>query len=125
MRYLISRGIASQKILLGIPAYGRAFVGATGVGHQYHSQGGEEGTYEFKDLPRPQSTVHYDNQASAVYCVNNDEGFVTYDDPITVRAKANYAKEKRLGGLFYWTGTGDRNDSQSLVEAGYRVLHPP
>ena len=120
--YLLSKGVAAQKILLGIPAYGRSFLGATSVGNRYNGSGGEEGTFEYRDLPRPGATVSYDRAVTAVYCVGGDGGFVTYDDQVTVRAKANYAKQKGLGGLFYWTGTGDRNDSRSLVEAGYRAL---
>ena len=122
--YLISNGVPSQKILLGIPAYGRSFLGATCVGAQYNGAGGDEGTFEFKDLPRPGAIVCYDNKVGAVFCVGGDGGFVTYDDPVTVRTKAEYAKQRGLAGLFYWTGTGDSNDAQSLVEAGYHTLHP-
>lgn len=121
--YLLSKGVPSQKILFGIPAYGRSFLGATAVGARYDGQGGEEGTFEYRDLPRPGAVVHYDEELAAVFCVGGDGGFVTYDDPTTVRVKADYAKQKGLGGLFYWTGTGDTNDSKSLVEAGYRSLH--
>ena len=52
-------------------------------------------------------------------------GFVTYDDPRSVQLKAEYVRGKDLGGLFYWTGTGDSNDSRSLVEVGHRVLSSP
>lgn len=121
--YLFSQGVASHKILLGIPAYGRSFLGANGPGSLYNGQGGEEGSFEYRDLPRPGAAVHYDEDVTAVYCFGGDGGFVTYDDPKTVRAKADYAKQKNLGGLFYWTGTGDKNDPGSLVEAGYRALH--
>jgi len=123
--YLISKGVPSEKILLGIPAYGRSFLGANGVGSQYDGHGGEEGTFEYKDLPRLEAVVHYDDEVTAAYCVGGDGGFVTYDDPNTVRAKADYAKQRALGGLFYWTATGDSNDSKSLIEAGFRSLHPP
>jgi len=122
--YLLYQGVASEKIVLGIPAYGRSFLQATGPGARYSGQGGEDGVFEYRDLPRPGAVVRYDNEATAVYCVGGDGGFVTYDDPTTVRAKAEYAKQKGLGGLFYWTGTGDRNDFQSLVETGYRTLRP-
>ena len=122
--YLISNGVPPHKILLGVPAYGRSFLGATCAGSQYTGAAGDEGTFEYRDLPRPGAIVCYDNKVNAVFCVGGDGGFVTYDDPITVRAKASYSQQRGLAGLFYWTGTGDRNDSQSLVEAGYRALYP-
>ena len=123
VRYFLSKGVPSQKILLGVPAYGRSFLGAKGVGSPYNGSGGEQGTFEYRDLPRSGATVHYDREVSAVYCIGGDGGFVSYDDPTTVRAKAQYAEQKSLGGLFFWTGTGDKNDSESLVEAGCRALN--
>ncbi len=122
--YFISKGVPSEKILLGIPAYGRSFLGANGVGSRYSGHGGEEGTFEYRDLPRPDAVVHYDEEVTAVCCVGGDGGFVTYDDHNTVRVKADYARQRTLGGLFYWTGTGDSNDTRGLVEAGFRSLHP-
>ena len=121
---LLNQGVAAHKILLGIPAYGRSFLRVKTVGDRYVGHAGDEGTFEYRDLPRPGATIQYDNEVQAVFCIGGDGGFVSFDDPKTVRAKAVYAKQKGLGGLFYWTGTGDRNDSGSLVESGYRVLHP-
>lgn len=121
--YLISKGVPSQKVLLGIPAYGRSFLGADSAGTRFNGHGGDEGTFEYRDLPRPGAIVDYDNEVTAVSCVGGDGGFVTYDDSATVRVKAEYAKQMALGGLFYWTGTGDCNDSRSLIEAGFRSLH--
>jgi len=121
--YLLFKGVSARKILLGIPAYGRSFLGSTKVGDRFTGQGGEEGTFEYKDLPRPGALVYFDEAVGAIYSIGSDGGFVTYDDPRTVHMKAQYAKQQGLGGLFYWTGTGDTNDGRSLVEAGYRSLH--
>ena len=121
--YLLSKGIPARKILLGIPTYGRSFLGSATVGDRYTGHGGDEGTFEYKVLPRPEATVRFDEAVGAVCSIGGDGGFVTYDDPRTVRMKAQFAKRAGLGGLFYWTGTGDTNDENSLVEAGYRALH--
>lgn len=121
--YLLSKGVPSRKILLGIPTYGRSFLGATKAGDCFTGQGGEEGTFEYKDLPRPGATEYFDGSVGAVYSIGGDGGFVTYDDPRTVHMKAQYAKQQKLGGFFYWTGTGDAEGERSLVEAGYRALH--
>lgn len=67
-----------------------------------------------------------DERACAAYCVGGDGGFVSYDDPVTVERKAAFVRERGLGGLFYWTGTGDRvgvGEEGSLVVAGYCELH--
>ena len=113
----------ANKIVLGIPAYGRSFVGAAKVGQAFSSSAGEEGTFEYKDLPRPGAKEQVDKTLGAAYCVDADAGFVSYDNPDTVRMKATYARQLRLGGLFYWTGTADVKGERSLIEAGYTTLH--
>ena len=121
--YLTSKGVPAGRILLGIPTYGRSFLDATNVGDRFSGSGGEEGTFEYKDLPRPGSVVHFDEAAGAVYSVGGEGGFVTFDDPRTVHMKAQFARQQGLAGLFFWTGTGDTNDGRSLVETGHRALH--
>lgn len=122
--YMIKQGVPPNKILLGIPAYGRSFLGAHAVGHPYSGHAGEEGTFEFKDLPRPGAQEHVDEHVGAAYCIGGDGGFITYDNPQTVKMKANYARQNGLAGLFYWTGTGDASDSsRSLAYNGYIGLH--
>lgn len=114
----------TNKILLGVPAYGRSFTGTRGLGHSYSGHAGEEGTFEYKDLPRPDSKEYVDENTGAAFCVGGDGGFVTYDNARTVRMKADYVKQNRLAGLFYWTGTGDKTDNQSsLVWNGYVGMH--
>lgn len=121
--YMLSKGVPSRKVLLGIPAYGRSFLGVTKPG-QYHSgHAGEEGTFEYRDLPRPGTEEQEDEHAVAAFCVGGDGGFVTYDNPSTVQLKADFAMRQELGGLFYWTGTGDVSGPRSLVQAGYNALH--
>lgn len=126
--YMISQGVPSNKIVMGVPAYGRSFTGTEGVGHSFEGQAGEEGTFEYRDLPRPGATEHVDEEVGAAYCIGGDGGFVTYDTPQTVQMKANYVRQNGLGGLFYWTGTGDASSltekDRSLVYNGFLGLFP-
>lgn len=121
--YVQSRGVRDKKILLGVPAYGRSFLGSSKAGDGFSGHGGEEGTFEYKDLPRPGAVVNFDKEVGAVYCVGGNGGFVTYDDARTVQMKAQFALKEGLAGLFFWTGTGDTQDSTSLVETSYRSLY--
>lgn len=125
VNYLLSKGVSSRKLLLGIPAYGRSFLGAEKIGKNFAGQGGEEGVFEYRDLPRPGAKEHVDTKVVAAYCVGGDGGFVTYDNPDTVHLKAGFAKQNNLGGLFFWTGTGDAQGPRSLVETAYKGLHSP
>lgn len=121
--YVMSKSVPSSKILLGIPAYGRSFLGCHNPGQQYSGSAGEEGTFEYKDLPRPGATEYTDEKLGAAWCVGGDGGWVSYDNPTTVKLKADYAKDNRLGGVFFWTGTADGEGPRSLVEASFSRLH--
>lgn len=119
----VAAGVPPAKVLMGVPAYGRSFLGASAPGHAYAGTGGDEGTFLYVDLPRPGATEHVDQTTGAAYCRGGDGGFVTYDNPQTVNWKGLFVRERGLGGLFYWTGTGDAKGKRSLVETGYNTMH--
>jgi len=121
--YLRSKGVPAEKIVFGVPTYGRSFLGTNNVGQAYIGHGGEEGTFEYKDLPRPGSTEYVDEGCGAAYCTGHDGGFVSYDNPDTVRQKVGFVKQHGLGGIFFWTGTGDAKGPRSLVETSFNSLH--
>jgi chitinase len=121
--YALARGLESRKILLGVPVYGRSFLGAAGPARRYEGSGGEDGVFEYALLPRPGTVERVDREACAAYCVGGDGGFVSYDNPVTVALKARYVQRMRMAGLFYWTATGDAKGERSLVYAGYSALH--
>lgn len=122
-RYYRSRGVPAEKIVLGIPAYGRSFLASKGLGSSYSGHGGDDGTFEFRELPRPEAKEFVDMSVGAAWCVGEDGGWVSYDNEQTVRMKAAYALRKELGGVFFWTGTGDKTGDESLVDAAWRALH--
>ncbi|KAI9699187.1 MAG: hypothetical protein M1820_007266 [Bogoriella megaspora] len=122
--YLISHDVPSYKILLGLPTYGRSFLGADEAGQKFRGHGGEDGFFQYRDLPRPGSREYVDPNYVGAYCVGGDGGFVTYDNPETVKMKAEYVKKHALAGLFFWTGVGDSDSVQrSLVYQGFQALH--
>lgn len=103
--YVVSTGFPASKILLGVPVYGRSFLNSRGPGHPYQGCGGEEGTFEYKLLPRPGTQEVVDTTTISASCHGGDGGWVSYDNPQTVRMKANYCRQRRLGvgrPLFYW-----------------------
>ncbi|RYP45299.1 hypothetical protein DL768_008339 [Monosporascus sp. mg162] len=122
--YLIANGCPPKKILLGIPVYGRSFLGVSGPGHQHMGPGGRDGVFEYHELPRKDAQETVDRRIGAASCVGGDGGFVSYDNPETVKMKAEFCKQKGLGGLFYWTGPADsREKGRSLIAAGFKSLH--
>lgn len=124
VEYVISTGFPAARILLGVPLYGRSFLGASGPGQGYNGHGGQDGTFDYKILPRPDTEEIVNTRVVAAFCTGGDGGFVSYDNPETVRIKARWSREMRLGGLFYWAGTADVPPGpRSLISAGYKALH--
>jgi chitinase len=124
-RFLVDvHSVDPSRIVIGIPVYGRSFLGVTGPGQRFinHSQDSKD-VFDYFDLPRPGTKEVVDMKCGAASCLG-DGGWVTYDCPITVRLKGDFAKKLGLGGLFFWTGFSDaREESRSLVVAGYESLH--
>ncbi|KAI0156672.1 glycoside hydrolase family 18 protein [Hypoxylon sp. FL1284] len=120
--YLVSRGFPSRKIVLGVPVYARSFAGARGVGQPFTSAA----ETDYNDLPQAwvdEASIDF-NVGAASYTDSSPggQGFVSFDVPETVRQKADFVRRTDLGGLFYWTGVGDRKGRESLVRAGHEVL---
>ncbi|KAK5663576.1 hypothetical protein OQA88_4007 [Cercophora sp. LCS_1] len=124
VQFAMAAGVPGKKILLGIPLYGRSFLHVSGPGHKNRGAGGEDGVFEYSALPRRGTKEQVDKRAYAAQCVGGDGGFITYDNPETVKMKATFCKQKGLGGLFYWNAPLDAKDNKrSLVTAGFRTLH--
>jgi chitinase len=117
----MAQGIFANKIVLGVPLYGRSFTNAEGLGQSYSGVGQgsfEQGIWSYSDLPRPGSQVFFDDKAVATWSYNPEtRELVTYDDARSAKAKANYISEMRLGGAFFWEAAGDKKGQDSLVGA--------
>lgn len=101
--HLISHGFPARKILLGIPTHGRSFLHAAGPGHRFRGGGGDDGSFEYHQLPRTGCTEMVDKRHVAATCLGGDGGFVTYDNPETVKTKAGFCKQKGLA-VSLWSG---------------------
>ncbi|KAJ6070157.1 hypothetical protein N7499_012044 [Penicillium canescens] len=102
INYYTSHGVASYKIVLGMPLYGRAFTDTNGPGQSCNCVGGgswENGVWDYKGLPQPGCAVTNLDQEAASYCCNSVSClFISYDTPEVARKKGEYIKSKGLGG---------------------------
>lgn len=122
VQYLLDHSVPAEKVLMGIPAYGRSFLGVSSPGQKFSGHAGEQGIFDFKHLPRPGSIERVDHALVAAWCEGGDGGWVTYDNPETVRRKADYVKRHGLAGVFFWTGVSSPKGERDLVETTYRAL---
>lgn len=110
-------GVSANKLVVGIAFYGRVYELSTAptdlkdlLGWKYIKKVGDHLTYsdiyKYYIAKAPEDpTIHvlYDEIAKAPYIYDEDAKlFISYDDPTSVLAKCNYAKENNLGGVMFW-----------------------
>ncbi|GJC80081.1 endochitinase 42 [Colletotrichum liriopes] len=119
LAYYLGQGIRSDKIVLGLPLYGRSFLNTDGIGKPYSGLGQgsiEQGVWHYKVLPRPGAVEVFDQTAGALYSYDaGSRELVTYDNVQSANLKADYLLSKGLGGAVFWEAAGDRRGEGSLV----------
>ncbi|SJK97268.1 related to class V chitinase ChiB1 [Armillaria ostoyae] len=121
--YYRSKGVHPSKIVLGIPLYGRSFMGTDGPGAKYSGVGEgswERGVYDYRALPLPGSYVMRDEhkKASWTYDYQTRE-MVSFDSEEVAQWKGQYIRQQGLAGAMYWELSGDKNgDGSQRGEGG-------
>ncbi|KAF4970160.1 hypothetical protein FSARC_2757 [Fusarium sarcochroum] len=112
-------GVSPQKLVLGMPLYGRAFENTDGPGRPYQGVGQgtwEQGVYDYKKLPLEGAQEYGDRGCCASYCYNpQSRTMVTYDTPRVAWDKAEYVKKWKLGGAMWWESSADKEGEKSLI----------
>lgn len=126
VRAYLNGSIPSEKLVLGMPIYGRSFEGTSGIGDAFSGIGSgswENGVWDYKVLPKTGATVHYDDAAQAYYSFDaNTNELVSFDPPDMVRKKVAYLQELGLGGSMFWEASADRSGSDSMVQVSAESL---
>ncbi|WP_084622198.1 glycosyl hydrolase family 18 protein [Demequina oxidasica] len=108
----INAGIAPEQLGLGMAMYGRGWKGATSADAWTTANGAGPGTWEAGnedyDKLKNLGTSYYDASIGASWRYNGDQWW-SLDDPKSVAIKADYIREKGLGGAMWWELSGDRN----------------
>ena len=106
----LGTGVPADKLILGAAFYGRWWTGVSPADQRgrYQSYATAQGTLPYDSLAahyidQNGFTRYWDDAAQAPYLWNAEtRAFITYDDPASLRAKAEYAREHGLGGIMYW-----------------------
>ncbi|KAL7895786.1 glycoside hydrolase family 18 protein [Trichoderma sp. SZMC 28014] len=122
----LANGIDPNKIIFGLPLYGRSFMNTKGLGQPYQGLGQgsiEQGVWLYRDLPRPNADVYINSRIIAAYCYDEaTKELVSYDTVDTARWKAQYLLSRNLGGAVFWEASGDKTGENSLILTVAREL---
>ena len=127
-------GIELSKVVLGAPAYTRAWGGVQDggtFGYQQQGRGAdatgsfEAGVYDYKDIYDDVITgkrdLYWDDDNKAAFLYDGDE-WSSMETTATIAGKAAYVQEKDLGGMMFWALSNDAEGEASLVEAADDLL---
>lgn len=121
----LNAGLPSDKLVVGVPFYGYKYdvLNNTNDGlYQKHTNGK---ALSYKDiannyLSNPQYTKNF-HEESLVPWLYNGKTFISYDDSQSIQLKAEYIRDKDLGGAMIWELSQDSEGSllNSLYEGLY------
>lgn len=92
--YVLSRNFPAHRLLLGIPTFGTSFPGCDGPGQAYDAASSQ--LIDYVQLPIGGGQEGVDRRRIAAYCTGG-AGFIAYDNPDTVKEKAEFCKQKGFG----------------------------
>jgi chitinase len=117
---LLEAGVPADKIVPGLPFYGRSFAGVSGgdngFGAPFSGAGPgsfEGGILDYRDIAENYTedegyTRYWDDTAKAPWLYNPTSGiYISYDDACAIGHKVAYANSYGLGGVMFWETSGD------------------
>ncbi len=119
MSRFLNGGVPANKLLVGIPFYGRGYGGvasdndglfqpANGTPSDWRGGDGDWSVLSQTRLKDPKYVRHWESDARVPWLYDSTSGtWVSYDDPQSVGEKVRYARERGLGGVMIWELGGD------------------
>lgn len=108
VKAFMDAGVPAAKLVIGAAFYGRTYTGVIGSGDGLAMQTSEQShagpVYDVLDdqyLAENSFKSYWDEEAKAPWLFNGDT-FITYDDPRSLQAKADYVLDEGLAGIMYW-----------------------
>lgn len=108
VKAFVAAGVPVHKIVIGAAFYGRSFpaVNAEGDGLVMESREDAHAGPDYNQLTDQYLEEngfqsYWDESAQAAWLFNG-ERFITYDDPRSLRSKADYIKENGIPAVMYW-----------------------
>jgi chitinase len=122
----VAAGIPREKLLMGLPFYGYSWTGVDGENNGLFQVGkGVHGDrpYHYIRTLTSQFSAYRDEHSRAPWLFDGTT-FWTYEDAVSVRYKASYAANQKLGGVMIWELSNDTPDAELLTTAHRALVHP-
>ncbi len=117
----VAAGIPAAKLGIGTDFYGYRWDGVCAPLEEWSSTPNVTGNIAYSTLKSSYSNnaILWDPSAGAAYITitSPSQHFISLDAPITMQAKANFVKNKGIGGVIIWELGGGY---QSTLPAGHR-----
>lgn len=130
VKMYISAGVPSKKLVLGIPAYGYGWTNVKNLNNGLFQSAEKMITPNESDLTYKNIKNNYvdkngfkrfwDDKGKVPYLFDG-KTFITYDDVESVKDKAKYVKDEKLGGMMIWEYLQD--DNGELAETIYKNIY--
>lgn len=112
--YFMKRGVPPQKLLLGIPFYGRSF--DCRELYQEYKESHYYGYSEIMNFVNSGWFYVWDDCSRVPYIRNQDETeIISFDDERSVSLKCRYIKEKQVAGVIIWELSLDYFKNTSIL----------
>lgn len=129
----LALGVPPEKLVMGVPFYGLGWTGVSSNQNGLHQpfDGLPDGTWEAGSFDYGDLAANYlgtyerfwSDTAQVPWLFNAEEGImITYDDPEALARKAEYVRERGLGGIMFWELSAD-DDAASLLTTLYETLN--
>lgn len=120
-------GVPAEKIVLGVPFYGRMWKGVDPKENGLFQSGKFEMGLPYHQVfalsKNSSFSRFWDEKAGAPYLFSlEDSTWITYEDPESIALKMNFVKEKGLAGAMFWEMSED--NTGTLLDALYQALNP-
>ena len=119
-----NKGVPAKKLVLGMPFYGYLYQGVSNTNGGLYSRftsakAVSYDTVKNSYLGKAAYTQHRHSSAQVPY-LSGGQIFLSYEDPVSIAAKASLAKSLGLGGIGAWELSHDT--SNSLLKSAYKAL---